>query len=187
MIVHVISTSDESPVPVPGSDLIDGIFVELHRSMNLLKCAGAGRLVKQGISMTHVHVLWILEEHGELAMSRIAELIDVSLSNGTGLIDRMEERGLVERARDPEDRRVVLVRLSDGGRATLDEIQVVRAEVARAILERLDEGQLQRLQASLHDFRTAIQAEADAHPGLFEGHHPHAHVDQAQHGESAPR
>jgi len=185
MIVHVIQTSDE--LLIPGSDLIDGIFAELQRSMSLLKCAGTGRLVKQGISMTHVHVLWLLEEHHELTMSRIAELSDVSLSNATGLIDRMEERGLVVRTRDPEDRRVVRVGLSDGGRATLDEIQVVRAEVARAILERLDDGQRERLHASLHDFRTAIKAEADAHPGLFEGHHAHAHLEQTQNRESGSR
>jgi DNA-binding MarR family transcriptional regulator len=185
MIVHVIQTSGGTPVP--GSDLIDEIFVELQRSMSLLKCAGTGRLVKQGISMTHVHVLWLLEAHDGLAMSRIAELSDVSLSNATGLIDRMEERGLVERTRDPEDRRVVRVGLSDGGRATLDEIQVVRAEVARAILERLDHGQLERLHGSLHDFRTAIQAEADYRPGLFEGPAAHPHTSETQHMESAAR
>ena len=44
-------------------------------------------------------------------MSRLAELLDVSLSNATGIVDRMEERGLVERVRVPDDRRVVLVRI----------------------------------------------------------------------------
>ena len=47
-------------------------------------------------------------------MSRLAEMLDVSLSNATGLIDRMEERGFVERIRVPEDRRVVLVRITRG-------------------------------------------------------------------------
>ena len=66
--------------------------------------------------MTHLHVMWRLEEPGELTMSRLAEFLDVSLSNATGLVDRIEERGLVERSRVPDDRRVVLVRLT-GGRA----------------------------------------------------------------------
>ena len=80
-----------------------------------LRCAGTGRMVKAGISMTHLHILWVLEHHGDLPMSRLAELLDVSLSNATGLIDRMEERGLVERVRVPDDRRVVLVRASAEG------------------------------------------------------------------------
>ena len=62
------------------------------------------------MSMTHMHVMWLLQHHGDLSMSRLAELLDVSLSNATGIVDRMEERGLVERVRVPDDRRVVLVR-----------------------------------------------------------------------------
>ena len=51
-----------------------------------------------------------------MPMSRLAEMLDVSLSNATGLIDRMEERGFVERIRVPDDRRVVLVQRDRGRR-----------------------------------------------------------------------
>ena len=50
-------------------------------------------------------------------MSRLADMLDVSLSNATGLIDRIEERGFVERIRVPSDRRIVLVRITAAGRA----------------------------------------------------------------------
>jgi DNA-binding MarR family transcriptional regulator len=150
-----------------------GIMDELNGSMRLLRCAATGRLVKQGVSMTHLHVLWLLEEHGELPMSRVAELLDVSLSNATGLADRMVERGLVERVRVPDDRRVVLIRLTAAGQAALEDIQIMRQDLTLTILERLDDGQLERLHASLHDLRTAIRAEADANADLFEAHHRH--------------
>ena len=52
-----------------------------------------------GISMTQIHVLTLLEHHGEMPMSRLADMLDVSFSNATGLIDRMEENGFVERVR----------------------------------------------------------------------------------------
>ena len=68
---------------------------------------GGDRMRQGRVSMTHLHILSMLDHHGELPMSRLADLLDVSLSNATGLIDRMEERGLVERVRDPDDRRVV--------------------------------------------------------------------------------
>lgn len=150
-----------------------GIMDELNGSMRLLRCAATGRLVKQGVSMTHLHVLWLLEEHGELPMSRVAELLDVSLSNATGLADRMVERGLVERVRVPDDRRVVLIRLTAAGRTALEDIQIMRQDLTLTILERLDDGQLERLHASLHDLRTAIRAEADTNVDLFEAHHRH--------------
>ncbi len=42
-----------------------------------------------------------------MTMGRLAERLDVSLPNVTGIVDRMAERGFVERGRDAEDRRVV--------------------------------------------------------------------------------
>lgn len=184
MIVHVTRTSaattateaTAAATAVTGDDRrrqMTGIMDELNGSMRLLRCAATGRLVKQGVSMTHLHVLWLLEEHGELPMSRVAELLDVSLSNATGLADRMVERGLVERVRVPDDRRVVLIRLTAAGQAALADIQIMRQDLTLTILERLDDGQLERLHASLHDLRTAIRAEADANADLFEAHHRH--------------
>lgn len=169
-----IATATATPVTADDRRRqMTGIMDELNGSMRLLRCAATGRLVKQGVSMTHLHVLWLLEEHGELPMSRVAELLDVSLSNATGLADRMVERGLVERVRVPDDRRVVLIRLTAAGQAALEDIQIMRQDLTLTILERLDDGQLERLHASLHDLRTAIRAEADANVDLFEAHHRH--------------
>jgi DNA-binding MarR family transcriptional regulator len=133
-------------------------------------------MVTQGVSMTHLHVMWRLEESGELTMSRLADYLDVSLSNATGLIDRMEERGLVERTRVSDDRRVVLVRLTTAGRAILDEVQIGKRDLVVAVLEHLDESRLARLEAALRDLREAVLSEETAHPELFgvdHDHHPH--------------
>ena len=124
---------------------VAGVVSELNGAIRLLRCAATGRMVKQGVSMTHLHVMWRLEESGELAMSRLAEFLDVSLSNATGLIDRMEERGLVERSRESDDRRVVLVRLTAAGEGFLHEIQIMKDDLLSAVLARLDDGQLDRL------------------------------------------
>ncbi len=121
-------------------------------------------------------------------MSRLAELLDVSLSNATGLVDRMEERGLVERVRVPDDRRVVLVRLTAAGQAALADD---RDRCARTSCERSSAGsttaQLERLHAALHDLRTAIRAEADANADLFEAHHRHPSQQHPDHREHDPR
>lgn len=121
-----------------------------------LRCAGTGRMVKAGISMTHLHILWVLEHHGEMPMSRLAELLDVSDSNATGLIDRMEERGLVERVRVPDDRRVVLVRASAEGARQRDEIEALKQDGMRSILARLRPDQLKRMVGAIADLRGAI-------------------------------
>jgi DNA-binding MarR family transcriptional regulator len=155
-----------------------GVVDELNGAVRLLRCTATGRLVKQGVSMTHLHVLWRLEESGELPMSRLAEYLDVSLSNATGLIDRMAERGLVERTRVSDDRRVVLVGLTTAGLGFLQEIQIMKDDLMKAVLARLDDPQLDRLRAALKDFRGAIRAEEIAHPDRFTIDHDHPHEHQ---------
>src|SRR6202142_1887566 len=104
MIVHVMQTIAEK-----RDELVGSILSDVGWSLRELRCASTEKFVKQGISMTQIHVLRQLEQHGTMSMSRIAELLAVSLSNATGIIERMGEGGLVERGRGPGDRRVVLL------------------------------------------------------------------------------
>ncbi len=92
------------------------------------------------VSTTHLHVLMLLES-APIAMGRLAELIDVSLPNATGIIGRMEERGLVERVRDDADRRLVLVRIADAGRATVEEMELIRRQHLARVLSAMTEEQ----------------------------------------------
>ena len=147
---------------------VDDIVGDLHEMIGSLRCAGTGRMVKAGISMTHLHILWVLEHHGDLTMSRLAELLDVSLSNATGLVDRMEERGLVERFRVPTDRRVVLVRASEAGTRIRDEIEALKVDRMRSILGRLSPAQLDRVLGAIGDLRDAVVAEIG--PDHLHGH-----------------
>ena len=171
--------------PVDGLVLVERIMDEFHVAMRELRCAGTERLVKAGVSMTHLHVMGLLSRHGETSMSRIAELLDVSLSNATGLIDRMAERGLVERIRVPDDRRIVLVRLSDGGQAQLEELEVLRRDLLQKILARLDATQLERLSQSLADVHEAVAGViAIEGPDAFGVTHDHATAHTHAHGYS---
>jgi len=157
----------------PSSDRIGAIFAEFMAAIREFRCASGQRLVRAGVSMTHLHLMWILEHHGELPMSRLAEIVDVSLSNATGIVDRMEERGLVERVRVPDDRRVVMARISDRGREVLRETDLVKEDLMAKIVARLDDMQRERLAKSMADIRDAtlaIMAEEGFSPG---GPHQH--------------
>jgi DNA-binding MarR family transcriptional regulator len=86
------------------------------------------------MSSTQLHVLFLLASEGPQPMSHLAEALGVSLPNVTGIVDRMVEHGHVERTRDDEDRRLVVVGMTDAGRRALDEIDLVRrATLARVI------------------------------------------------------
>ncbi|HEX4898341.1 MAG TPA: MarR family transcriptional regulator [Candidatus Limnocylindrales bacterium] len=162
-----------TPPPVPAGEAPSTrIAAAIHDMIAGFRCAGTGRLVKAGVSMTHMHVMWLLQHHGDLAMSRLAELMDISFSNATGIVDRMAERGLVERIRVPDDRRVVLVRIAARGLEALDEMEAVKQDRLGAILGHLDPTQLKRVAAALDDLRSAVAAEFG--PDFGAGH-SHVH------------
>jgi len=167
-----------APTPVPAGEAPSRrIAAGIHDMIAGFRCAGTGRLVKAGVSMTHMHVMWLLQHHGDLAMSRLAELMDVSFSNATGIVDRMAERGLVERVRVPDDRRVVLVRIAARGLEALDEMEAVKQDRLQAILGHLDATQLERVAAALDDLRSAVAAEFG--PDFGAGH-SHLHEPRTE-------
>ncbi|MGW2489870.1 MarR family winged helix-turn-helix transcriptional regulator [Streptomyces sp. NPDC001606] len=74
-----------------------------------------------GLSGSQARLLALLS-HGPLPMRRIAEQLKCEPSNVTGLVDRLEARGLVQRRPDPADRRVKLVVATDAGRSTAGQV-----------------------------------------------------------------
>ena len=68
-----------------------------------------------GLSMMHFQVLAILDGDGPTPMSRLAEQLDVGFSNATGIVGRLEERGVVVRVHDETDRRMVLAQVTPAG------------------------------------------------------------------------
>jgi DNA-binding MarR family transcriptional regulator len=79
----------------------------------------------------------------------------------------MAERGLVERVRVPDDRRLVLVRTAEGGRRALDETDGMRRDRIRAALGRLGDPERDRLLLAMRDIHAAIRSEL----GTDEHHH----------------
>ncbi len=70
---------------------------------------------EEGLSTAQLDVLRRLRHHGPTPMRRLAEQMNCEASNLTGLVDRLESRGLVERRPDPTDRRVRLLALTGEG------------------------------------------------------------------------
>jgi len=162
------------PSPEDERELVGSIMEDFRAALGELRCVASERFAKQGVSMTHLHVASTLEHHGSLSMSRMADLLGVSLSNATGLIDRMEERGYVERVRDLDDRRVVFVQLTGGGTELLTSAQLIKQELVQKILDRLDGPQLTCVQRALASLRTAA-LDVAADPDVAAQWHSHNH------------
>ena len=66
-------------------------------------------------SKNEVLIFWLLYQRSEVNMTEIAEYIHVPLNTATGIINRMEKNELIVRTRSKEDKRVVLIGLSEKG------------------------------------------------------------------------
>lgn len=92
--------------------LLEGLFTQVRPPIS-------GEGSAPDLTMPQLKTLRLLSQ-GPQRMSDVASYLGVTLSSATSMIDRLVSKGLVERARDPEDRRVVTCRLSPLGREQVD-------------------------------------------------------------------
>lgn len=114
------------------------------------------------LSLVHLHVLTILESDGPQSMSRLADALDVSMASATGIVDRMEQRNLVERLPDTDDRRLVVVHMRPAGADIFRQLAEHRKQSLTRLLDRLSGRELQGLRIGLRALRIAREAEAAA-------------------------
>ena len=142
--INAAAAGDGTDLPTRIMAELDGLIRHRRRQMTM-------RWSLTDVSTTHLHVLMVLDSDGPVPMGRLAQTLLCSDPNATGIIDRMEERRLVERIRDERDRRVVHVRITDEGRRTLEELQAFRERHMKRIFEHMPPAD-QRL--CLRAFRT---------------------------------
>lgn len=162
-------------IPTPANPQtatdVEGIVTEVAAWVGELRCASMGRLVQGSVSMSNMHVLWLLQHHGEMPMSKLAVLLDVSLSNATRIIDGMAEKGLVERVRVADDRRVVLVRPAEAGRQAISMTESSKRDRMRAVIRRLPAAERPIVLEAIRSLRRALSAEIETDPETVHHHH----------------
>ena len=107
------------------------------------------------LSLVHLNVLTVLLTDGPTPMSRLAAALDVSVASATGIVSRMERRGVVERRHGLEDRRIVLVHLTDAGRTVFDDIEARRREALGRTIAVLSDLELESMLRGVRAMRAA--------------------------------
>jgi DNA-binding MarR family transcriptional regulator len=135
--------------------LEEQVFVNLLRTADALARGGEALLKPTGLSATQYNVLRILRGAGpeglacrEVGCRMISRDPDI-----TRLMDRMESRGLIARARGEEDRRVVKTRITAEGLRILGELDAPVQELHRRQLHHLPAKELRQLSLLLERAR----------------------------------
>ena len=139
------------------------LIAQLLDELSLSGPKDAFKHMRQGrLSMVHVNVLMTLDHDGPLPMGALADALDVSQASVTGIVDRMEQRGLVERQRDGEDRRVVRVAMTDEARRLIGSLAAQRREHIAGLLEDLETDEIEGFLTGLRALRRARERQAAA-------------------------
>ncbi|HEX7492495.1 MAG TPA: MarR family transcriptional regulator [Candidatus Limnocylindrales bacterium] len=125
--------SGTAGVPTDRADLEREVIDEMTSWSPRDRSGAFKQWHRHSLSLVHLHVLTTLETDGPMPMSRLAEAMDVSDASATGIVDRMEKRGLVERRHGTEDRRTVLVHPTDAGEQVFRDM----AEHGRSLLTKV--------------------------------------------------
>ena len=131
---------------------VHGLMLDLGR-LGPLRDPIAASCETSGLTPPQIHTLLSLGHDGGLAMGELARRGGITEKTMTGIVDRLEAAGLVQRERDPADRRLVRVRLTEPGRGTCSTIEShIKARMRGffALLGRDDRCALRRILENLH-------------------------------------
>ena len=99
--------------------------------------------VKPGLTTSQLMVLLILKETEKafLPIGKLAKKLAVSFPTVSGIVDRLYKGKLVKRKRDSEDRRLVLVQLTNKGKKTVDKLLKAFEEILFKVLKEIPEAE----------------------------------------------
>jgi len=106
-------------------------------------------LQARGLTAARTHLLWVLHHAGPATQRGLADALQVSPRNVTGLVDALVDTGFVTRTPHPGDRRAVLVELTGKGRALTEGLVGEHRQLAGQLLGDLPAADLARLSAGL--------------------------------------
>lgn len=145
------------------------LYEELMRQLSAVAVVrrGLGRILPPDCPPGSAGVLTLLAHHGDMRMSKLADLLSVDMSVTSRHVAHVADRGWIERSPDPDDKRSRILRLTAAGRDKLDELSQRTAELLADRLGDWSDDEvtqlirlMTRLRESFGDYRTTGRPEA---------------------------
>src|SRR5436309_1937057 len=143
------ATNLDAPRPIARlpKELVASTAFLLKRLGFAAKEQAAAAYGSTGLNPYHHAVLAVLDEGSRETQGAIADALGYDRGQLVGLLDELEERGLVVRRRDPADRRRHIVELTADGKRALAKLRALASRLESEFLASLDEDE----RAQLHE------------------------------------
>lgn len=155
-------------------DDVDAVTRAVLTASRVLVAVSARSLaeVEDRVTLPQFRMLVVLSSRGATKLVALAELLGVAPSTAMRMVDRLIAAGLADRQTNPDNRRETLLRLTDEGRRTVEDVTARRRQEISAIVERLAPRQRTALIDALTDFNQAGGEPPAPSPDEGAGPHP---------------
>ncbi len=143
------------------TEKIQSFAVALTRAAVADRRLGVAAAEQVGLSLSDFDAVRYLAEQGPVPAGRIAEAMGITSGAVTGLVDRLERAGWVERARHEIDRRQVVVQLAAARRELVDADRALRDRLLAEALAELDDDTVRESAALLDGVASQLFAGAE--------------------------
>ena len=121
---------------------LSSILIELYEKMSSWEHA----VVKEsGLTPAQMHAIEILGHQESLRMKELAQKLGVTTGTLTVMIDRLEQNGLISRMPNENDRRSIIIVLTEKGQRYFEEHHKLHLELTREITSSLSEDEAKQL------------------------------------------
>jgi MarR family transcriptional regulator, 2-MHQ and catechol-resistance regulon repressor len=122
-------------------------YIKVWRAAHAMEVRANRHLAAHSLTISQFGVLEALHHLGPLSQRQLADKILRSSGNLTMVIDNLERDNLVQRARDPKDRRVMTVSLTEAGQALIDLLMPRHVQNVLGVFSALSADELKQLAA----------------------------------------
>ncbi|WP_326751031.1 MarR family transcriptional regulator [Streptomyces hirsutus] len=147
----------EREIPAGAGDDVDAVTRAVLTASRLLVAVSARSLGAVGdrVTLPQFRMLTVLSTRGDTKLVALAGLLHVAPSTAMRMVDRLIAAGLAVRHTNRANRRETLLRLTDEGRRTVEDVTARRRAEIAAIVERLTPGERVALVEALTAFNEA--------------------------------
>jgi DNA-binding MarR family transcriptional regulator len=125
-------------------ELIEDILKMSENIYNAIPLDLPPEWLNSDLTVAQLRVLLVLQAQGPSRMSDVASVIGVTLPTATGVVDNLVRKKFVVRENDPQDRRLVICRLSDQGHELINKMWKSGRFQMKNMLDGLTPGQLEK-------------------------------------------
>ncbi|AFG37245.1 MarR family winged helix-turn-helix transcriptional regulator [Spirochaeta africana] len=134
---------------VPSSDIRNEVYQHLRKIFQALSIHSKQLNKRFGLTGPQLMLLKAIASQAHPTIGNLAQSVSLSQATVTSILDRLENRGLVQRTRSEVDKRRVLVTLTDSANAILAENPTIFQEDFSRRFDKLPEWQQQMILSSL--------------------------------------